>query len=67
MPPPVKNHLEGITAWHKIEESYVFFDDRKKNFIFGTNMTNRNWGYIKSFKSSKDVIFIRHNLLICES
>ena len=37
----------GVTAWHKIEESRVFFDDRKKNFIFGTNMTNRNWGYIQ--------------------
>lgn len=37
----------SITAWHEIEESRVFFDNVKNNFIFETNITNRNWGYIQ--------------------
>ena len=64
---PVENSLEGITAWHEIEESRVFFDDVKKNFIFETNITNRNWGYIQVLQELENVIFIRHNLLICRS
>ena len=53
------------SAVEEIEESRVFFDVRKKNFISETNITNLNWGYPSPSSARKRSLC--HNLLIWES